>query len=102
MPPQLTTSLTLHAVLLEAVDDRQGPEGGGLDQRPVDFRRGGVQRLADQQAGEQRIDQDRAVAVVPIEGQQAALAGAELLGLAGRGRRGRRRRPCSAPAGQVT
>ena len=39
MPPQLTTSLDLHAVLLEAVDDRQRAEGRGLDQRAVDLRR---------------------------------------------------------------
>ena len=31
----------------------------------------------------QRIDQDRAVAVVPVEGQQPALAGLEPLGLPG-------------------
>ena len=31
--------LDLDAVLLEAVDDRQRPEGGGLDQRAVDLRR---------------------------------------------------------------
>ena len=80
MPPQLTTSLDLHAVFLEAVDDRQGAEGGRLDQRPVDLRRGGVQRLADQQAGQQRIDQDRAVAVVPVQGQQPAFAGPEPFG----------------------
>ena len=83
MPPQLTTSFDRHAVFLEAVDDRQRAEGRRLDQRPVDLRRRGVQRLADQQAGQQRIDQDRAVAVVPVEGQQAAFAGPELLGLAG-------------------
>ena len=63
-------------------------EGGGLDQRAVDFRRGGVQRLADQQAAEQGIDQDRAVAVVPIQGHQAAGAGAKLLRLAGQCRVG--------------
>ena len=45
--------------------------------------RGGVQGLAQHQAGKQRIDQDGAVAVVPVEGQQAALAGPEPLGGAG-------------------
>jgi len=40
--------------------------------------------LTNQQAGKQRIDQDCAVAVVPVEGQQAALAGFEFLGFAGK------------------
>ena len=94
MPPQLTTSLDRDAVLLEAIDDRQGAEGGGFDQGAVDLRRRGVQRLADQQAGQQRIDQDRAVAVVPVQGQQAALAGPQPLRPRGSRARARRRRPC--------
>ena len=35
----------------------------------------GVQRLAEQQAGEAHIDEDGAVAVVPIEREQARRAG---------------------------
>ena len=72
--------LDFHAVFLDAVDDRQRAEGGRLDQGAVDLRGGGVQGLADQQAGEQGVDEDRAVAVVPIERDQAAFAGAELFG----------------------
>jgi len=34
-----------------------------------------VQRLAEEQAGEPLVDEDGAVAIVPVEGEQAALAG---------------------------
>ena len=51
---------------------RQRAEGGGLDQGAVDLGRRGVQRLAEEQAGEALVDQDGAVAVVPVEGEQAA------------------------------
>ena len=71
----MTISLHRHAVLLDALDDRQRAEGRGLDQRPVDLVRLGVQRLAQQQAAQAHIDQDRAVAVVPVQRQQAVLAG---------------------------
>ena len=49
--------------------------GRGLDQGAVNFRRGGIQRLPEKQAGQHRIHQDGAVSVVPIEREQAALAG---------------------------
>ena len=42
-----------------------------------------MQRLADQQTGKPLIDKDRAVAVVPVQRQQARLAGFELCGLFG-------------------
>ena len=85
MPPQLTTSSILDAVLLEAVDDGQRAEGRGLDERAVDLRRRGVKRLADEQAGQALVDQDGAVAVVPVEGEQAGFAGLELGRLPGQG-----------------
>ena len=72
-----------HAVFADAVDDGAGAEGGALDERAVDFRLGGVERLAEQQAGEQLIDEDGAVAVVPIEREQAGLAGLLRGGLVG-------------------
>ena len=34
-----------------------------------------MQRLAEEQAGEALVDENGAVAVVPVEGEQAALAG---------------------------
>ena len=73
-PPVLMTSRDPHAELLEAIDDRQRAEGGGLDQRPVNLCRRRVQRLTEQQAGEPRIDEDGAVAVVPVEREQTAFA----------------------------
>ena len=64
----------LHAVGLEAVDDRQRPECRRLDQGPVDLTRRRVQRLAQQQARQALVYQDRPVAVVPVQSQQAGLA----------------------------
>ena len=75
MPPQLTTCVNLHAVFLEAVDDGQRAERRGLDQRAINFRRRRVKRLADEQAGEPLVHQDGAVAVVPVQREQAAFAG---------------------------
>ncbi len=66
--------LDRYAVFLKPIDDRQGPEGRGLDQCPVHFRRRGVQCLPHQETGKQWIDQNRAIAVVPIERQQSAFA----------------------------
>jgi hypothetical protein len=67
--------LDLHAVFLDALDDGERSEGGGLDVGAVDLMRFGVQGLAEQQAGETHIDEDGAVAVVPIEREQARGAG---------------------------
>ena len=74
--------LDLDAVFLKPVDDRQRAERRGFDQRPVDFGGRGVQRLPDQQAAQQRVDQNRAVAVVPVQGQQPAFARRQPLGFA--------------------
>ena len=60
----------------------RAPKAVRFHERPVDLGGRGVQRLADQQSGQQRIDQDRAIAVVPVERQQTAFAGLELLGSA--------------------
>ena len=61
-----------NAVLADAVDDHARAKGGRLDQRAVDFRRRGVERLSQQQPREARIGEDIAVAVVPVEREQAA------------------------------
>ncbi len=39
-------ALDRHAVFADALDDRAGAKGGAFDERPVDFRPGGVERLA--------------------------------------------------------
>src|SRR5690606_25633677 len=60
-----------HAVFFEAFDDGAGSEGGGFDESAVEFGLRGVERGAEGEAGEERIDEDGAVAVVPVEGEQA-------------------------------
>ena len=64
-----------HAVFPDALDDRARAERGGLDQRAIDFGPRRVKGLSDQQAGEQRVDEDGAIAVVPVEREQAAWPG---------------------------
>ena len=64
----------LHAVFLEAVDDGQRAKCRGFDERAVNFRRRGVKRLAEQQSGKPLVHQNRAVAVVPVEREQAGFA----------------------------
>ena len=56
-----------HAVFLDAIDDHPCPERRRFDQRSIDLGRGGVQCHPDKQAGELRIDQHGAVAVVPVK-----------------------------------
>ena len=63
-----------HAVFPDALDDRARAERGRLDQRAIDFGPRRVEVLAEQQAGEQLVDEDGAVAVVPVEREQAGLA----------------------------
>ena len=75
MPPAQTTRSIRHAVFLDALDDRARAERGRLDQRAIDLGAGRVERLAEKQAGQQLIDEDGAVAVVPVEREQAGLAG---------------------------
>ncbi len=70
-----------HAVRLERLDDHPRPERGRLDQRPVDLLGGRGQRGADQQPAELGVDQDGAVAVPPVERQQARFARPEPGGL---------------------
>ncbi len=65
------------AVGFEALDDGEGTEGGGFDEGAVDFVGGGVEGLAEDEAGEAGVGEDGAVAVVPVEGEEAGLAGLE-------------------------
>ena len=64
--------LDLDAIFFKAINDRERAEGGRLDERAVDFRRGAVQRLTDQQPAEKRVDKNRAITIVPIERDEAA------------------------------
>ncbi len=77
MPPQLTISDDLDAVLLEPVDDGQAAESRGFDQGPVDLAGRGLERLAQDEAGQPLVDEDGPVAVVPVEGEKPGLAGLE-------------------------
>ena len=63
-----------HAVLLEGIHDDACAVSGRFDQGAVDFLGLGRQGSAQQQAGQVHIHQDAAVAVPPIECQQAAFA----------------------------
>ena len=63
-----------HAVFPNALDDRARAERRRLDQRAIDLGARRIEVLPDQQAGQQLIDEDGPVAVVPVERQQAGLA----------------------------
>ena len=63
-----------HAARVERLDDHAGAERGGLEQRAVDLLGAGREGLADDDAGELVVDEHRAVAVVPVEGDQAVRA----------------------------
>jgi len=65
----------LDAIRFNAVDDGECAKSGGLDERAVDFRGAGVERLPHQQAGQALVRQDGAVAVVPVQRHQPAFAG---------------------------
>ena len=73
MPPQLTTCVNFHAVFLEPVDDGQRAKRRRLDQRAINFRRRRVKRLANEQTREPLVHEDGAVAVVPVQREQAAI-----------------------------
>ena len=64
-----------HAVLLEGIHDDARAVGGGFDQGAVDLLGPGRQGGAQQQAGQVHVHQDAAVAVPPVERQQAGFAG---------------------------
>ena len=97
MPPQHTTRSIGTPYSRNPLDDRARAEGGRLDQRAVDLRARRVQRLAEDQAGELRIDEHRAVAVVPVEREQARRARRDRRRFARQLRRAARRRPRRYP-----
>src|ERR1700722_1065411 len=67
----------------KTLDNRARPERGRLDQRAVDICPCRVQVLTEQQTGKALVDENGAIAVVPVEPQKAGLAGTLLCGLGG-------------------
>lgn len=59
------------AVFFDALDDGEGAEGGGFDVGAVDFVGLGVEGLAEEEAGELDVNEDGAIAVIPVEGEEA-------------------------------
>ena len=59
---------------VERLDDLARAERRGFQQRAVDVLGAGGQRLADDDAGQFVVDEDRPVAAVPVEGDQAVFA----------------------------
>ncbi len=64
-----------NSVFTEAFHDDAGAEGCPFDQRAVNIGACGVERLAEDETAEPRIDENCAVAVVPIECDEPALSG---------------------------
>ena len=65
-----------HARALERLDDLARPERGRLEQRAVHVLRSRRQREPDDQPAQLVVDEDRAVAAVPVEHDQPVLADA--------------------------
>ncbi len=74
MPPVQTTCVDAHPVFLEALDDRARAEGGRLDQGAIDVGPRRIEVLPEEEAGQALIDQNGAVAVVPVEREKTGLA----------------------------
>ena len=66
--------------VVEGLDDLPGAEGGRLEERTVDLLRPGGERGAEHDARELVVDEHRAVAGLPVEGDQPVRA--DRLGLA--------------------
>ena len=66
-----------HAVGAVVFQDDARAVGSGLQQRAVDLLGRRAQRQAHQQAAQVRVGQDAAVAVPPVQREQAALSGAQ-------------------------
>src|SRR5258706_13642943 len=71
------------AVLAQALNDGTRAIGGRLDEGAVDLGARRVQRLAEDHPRQARVDEYRAVAVIPVEGDEAGFAGRECGGLRG-------------------
>src|SRR5699024_6326051 len=70
-----------HAGLLEGIDDGAGTEGRGLDEGTVDLAGAGGEGESGQDSGEVVVDQDGAVAALPVEGEESVGAHRVLGGL---------------------
>ena len=62
-------------MVIEGVDDLTQSEGQALNQSAIHLSRSGLEVVAQHQAREVGIDQDRTIAVPPVEGQEAGAAG---------------------------
>ena len=77
-PPQATISVEFDPVLGEVLHDPPVAKRDRLEQRPIDVLAGGMECEATEHAGEVGVGQDRAVAVEPIECDEAGFAGTQL------------------------
>src|SRR5258708_20111 len=73
--PAANHTINWYSVFPDPLDDHAGAEGRGLDQGSVNIGTRGMKRLAEHGATEPRINENRAVAIVPVEGDKAALSG---------------------------
>src|SRR3974390_3085416 len=68
-------AINWHSVFPDPLDYHTGAEGGSLDQGSVNIGTRGMKRLAENDAAEPRINKNRAVAIVPVQGDKAVLSG---------------------------
>src|SRR5262249_37478286 len=73
------------AVFFEALDDGERAEGGGFNERPVNFRRRGIESLAEQEPRQSLVHENGPIPVVPIQRQQPGFARLQLRRLARQG-----------------
>ncbi len=76
-PPEQTIRFDGNAIVAEAFDDHACTESSGRDECAVDLGSRGVEGLADEQPGQPLVDENRAVAIVPVERHEAGLTGEE-------------------------
>ena len=74
MPPRAHDLIDPHAIFLETLDDRARAKCGRLDQGAIDVGARRVEVLTEQEPGEPLVDEDRPVAVIPVERQKTGLA----------------------------
>ena len=82
-PPAADDPVDGNAAIGEPLDDHAGPEGGRLDERTVHLCAAGPKRLPQEEPRQAGVDQHRAVPVVPVQGEEPGLAGAEACRLVG-------------------
>ena len=69
----------LDAIFFNAVDNDKRSKSCCFNQRPIDFFRCRVERLAKQHARQPHINQDRSITVVPIQREQTAFTRLQFL-----------------------